>query len=259
MKNLVVILIACGMWNVAQAAPQGATTGTSSLNAPSTGAIELEPNLGMSLMSPGDLNGVIRDNNDAIQKQGVKSFSVGDLGSSIGFGLAATYRVIPKLGLGLGFNRLSASTDGSAKVGENSLTGKYSMGASLLTAEARIIPLATNDGKLEAVVAPFVGIGFYSASTELGGSALQGGTREVASSATGPVFGASIGGRYWFTPFVSLGVQGGYRYAKSSVLKVDSQKNTEVAVGSQVESDGKKISADASSITLGTQLVVAIQ
>ena len=222
------------------------------------GLLVIEPNFGFSFISPSDINNAIHDDVDSLQKQGVKSYSVSDFGSTVSYGVASTYRVTPDVGLGLGFSRMSASTDGTAKIGDNSLTGNYDLGATMLTAESRLTFARSNDQKFEAVLAPFVGIGFFSGTSGLSGSALANGSREVNSSAKGAVFGSSITGRYWFTQNIAWSINAGYRYAKSGDLKIDSQRNTTESVGSNLESNGKKVNIDASSVFIGTGLTLAL-
>jgi hypothetical protein len=263
-----VVLTAALVATGAQAAPRKpaaparaetpATVAQSAAGSPFDGRLELEPHFGFAFVSPADVNNLIRDTNDAIQKQGVKSFQVGEFGSTTGFGLAAAYRVIPAAAFGLGFSRLAATTDGSAKINDNTLFGSYSISANLLTVESRVRFAQSADGKLEGLFSPFAGVGFYKASNEFSGSALQNGSQEVHSTATGAVFGTTIGARYWLSRGFSLGLNAGYRFAKSGTLKVDSQKNTNQAVGSQAENGGKKLSLDASSLLVGAGVTWAL-
>ncbi len=224
---------------------------------PLDGKLHLEPNFGFAFINPKDINTMIRDQNDAIQKQGIKSFNVSDLGTTSTFGIAALYSVTPNASLGLGFNRMSTSAEGSSSQNGNTLNGTYSIGANMLTAESRLSVLKADNNRLDTYVAPFMGMGWYSGSVEFSGTAMQQST-EVNSSATGFLFGSTAGVRYSFLESLSAGVYTGYRFAKSGVLKVDSQRNSDKGVGSQVDNNGKKISVDASSFMLGANLTWSI-
>lgn len=222
------------------------------------GNLEMDPAFGFAFISPKDVNSLIRDNNDSLQKQGVKSFSADEIGSTTYFGLATTYRVIPQLGLGLGFHHLGTSSEASAKINEQSINGKYDVSANFLTAESRISVFGSRRNRVEGVLSPFVGVGFYKASSSFTGSAMQNGSTEINSSASGVVFGTTASARYWFTPNLAAGLTTGYRFAKSGNLKIDSQKNTDQGVGSTVENGGKKVILDASSFMIGAALTWAI-
>lgn len=221
------------------------------------GKVELEPAFGFAFIGPTDINGLIHDQNEAIQKAGFKSYNADDIGSSTYFGLAATYRVIPSVGLGLGFAHLGGSSEGTAKVNEQTINTKYEVGASFLTAESRITVFGSRREKLEGLLNPFLGIGFYKGNSSMGGTATNGST-EVNSSAKGFVAGTTASLRYWFIPSLAGGLTAGYRFAKSGVLKVDSQKGTDTGVGTEVDSNGKKIQIDASSFVVGLGLTWAI-
>lgn len=250
----------------AQAAPStgaspgpGKSIGKKTRSEPGLGGkLEVDPAFGVAMIGPADVNGLIHDNNDAIQKAGVKSFNADDIGTTTYWGLATTYRIAPSVGLGLGFAHLGATSEGSAKVGDNSLSGKYQIGASFLTVESRITVFGSRREKLEGLVSPFLGMGFYSASSTLSGSALAKGSIEVESSAQGIVFGTNATARYWFLPNLAGGLTTGYRFAKSGTLKVKSQKGSDQGVGSEVESNGKKISVDAGSFLIGLNLTWAL-
>ena len=223
------------------------------------GRLEIEPNFGMAFLSPGDLNTAIHDTNDSLQKDGYKSYNAADIGLSPTFGAAVTYRLIPSFGLGLAFNRVAGSAEGSGKKGEATLTGQSSFAANMLTVESRISLYRSGDGHFETLFGPFAGVGFYSASGQLSGTGLPAGARQEDSSAKGAIFGGTAQMRYWFNRNVALGVNAGYRYAKSGTLKVDSTRNIDnEPVGSDVETNGKKLAVDASSILFGTQLTWAL-
>lgn len=242
----------------ARATANNVSTGESSSSSATGGKLEIDPAFGFAFISPKDVNGLIKDNNDSLQKQGVKSFNVDEIGSTSYFGMAATYRVQPAFGLGLGFHRLGTETEGSAKINDLNLNAKYEVSANFLTAETRITMFGSRREKVEGVLSPFAGVGFYKASSSFNGSALQNGSSEINSSASGLVLGASATARYWFTQNMAAGLMGGYRYAKSGELKVDSQKNTDVGVGTKVENNGKKVVFDASSLMVGAALTWAI-
>ena len=219
----------------------------------------IEPSFGFSFISPGDANSVIRDDTDALQKKGYKSYNPSDIGSAISYGIATTYRVTPDVGLGVGFSRLSAGADGSSKVNDQTINGNYSVAATMLTAETRFTFLRSADRKFEAVLSPFVGIGFYNGSTQFSGTGMANGlSTEENTSAKGIVFGSTVGGRYWFSPNIAWSINAGYRSAKSGDLKIDSQRNTGDDVGSYAENNGKKSTIDASSVVIGTGITLSI-
>ena len=222
-------------------------------SSPLDGRLEIEPSLGFAFLSPKDVNTAIHDTNDSYQQQGVKSFNIPDIGSSFGFGGTVTYRVAPTFALGLGVNRLSSSSDGSAKVGNNSMNGTVGIGATLLTVETHITLTRSRNQAFEILFSPSAGIAFFQESSQFGGSALNMPT-EVNTSSTGAVFGGTFGMRYWIVRNVAWNLNLGYRYAKSGDLRVDSQRNTNDSVGSIFERGGKKVNVDASAMVLATGL-----
>lgn len=234
------------------------STGYSRPSSGLQGRLELDPGFGVAFISPKDVNTAIADINADLQKQGVKSFNMSDLGSTTYLGLAATYRVLPDVGLGLGFQRMSTSTETSAKINNDSINAKIGASANILTAESRLTMYRSNNRRWEIVAAPFMGIGFYKTSVETSGSALPTGATEVIASSSGFVAGSTVMGRYWFMPNLSGGLLAGYRFAKSGDLKVDSTRNSDIAVGSYVENGGKKVALDMTSFMLGAQLTWSI-
>lgn len=227
------------------------------------GTFQVEPNFALAFINPTDINNFITDMNDSIQNSGLKNYSMPKISTSAMFGISTIFKAHRNFGLGLGFNRLSSSTEGSGSVPNNSgmsLNTNVAIGASLLTLDTKITIARALEDKLEAYVGPFLGIGFYQGSIETSGTIAQknGGSTEINASANGFVFGSTAGARYWFLDNMSAGLFSGYRAAKSSTLTVDSQKNANAAVGKDLENGGKKMAVDASSFLLGANFTWAI-
>jgi hypothetical protein len=248
----------------AQAAPKKkivheSTTETADLGAtdsPLGGRLEIQPDFGYSFISPGDVNGIIRDENERYQKD-AKNFNLGDISSTLSYGGSVTYRVVPALALGLGVHHLDGSSDSSVKIPQGTLNGLISLGMTSLVAQSHISMARSADRKFELLASPFVGVGFYNLNSKFGGTALTAPT-EMNTSGTGPVFGATLGARYWFLNNLALGVDAGYTFAKSGNLKIGSVKNVNDPVGSTLEIDGKKINVDASAFAITSHLTWSI-
>lgn len=222
--------------------------------------LEVEPQFNMAFTSPKDINDMIRDGNDTIQKAGFKNFSVPQFGSAAGFGVSALYRAHEKFAIGLGWSHLESTVEGSATTNGSTLNGKYAFRANLLTLDTKIILLQAMNGKFEGYLAPQIGVGFYGSSIEMSGSALAAGSSEVLASASGFVWGSTAGARYWILDNVSAGMFAGYRSAQSGNLKIDSVRNAPNSggVGQDADNNGKKIKLDTSAFLLGAAVNIAI-
>jgi hypothetical protein len=224
---------------------------------PLGGKLEVDPDFGLAMIDPDDVNRRIHAFNDAQRKGALPGFAAEDIGASAFYGLAATYRVTPWVGLGLGFHHLATSSEGTAHTDGATLDANFGVAANLVTAESRITVYGRAHRGFEGVVSPYLGIGFFSANETVTGTALA---RPIAvdASATGAVVGTNASLRYWFLPNLAGGITAGYRFARSGALTVNEQQNAGQTVGSNLLNNGSTVRVDAGSFLIGANLTWAI-
>lgn len=216
--------------------------------APVTHKVEIDPAFGYAFTNPQEIN-----NSTSAENK---------LGSMTYWGIAGTYRIRPDIGIGLGFNRLSAS-----KTTEDTTTSflpgmsRISASGNLLTVEGRYTFYRSSDRRWEAVAAPAVGIGFFSNSYDVG---LLGGPSVTitSASASGLVLGATVGARYWILPNLAAGLFTGYRYARSGELTIDdvgiATLAPDIAGTKLLDPNGNPVRVNLSSFVIATQITWAI-
>lgn len=190
--------------------------------------------------SMSDVNSEIRVVNAALAGSGLE---MDEINGGFGFGFALGVDLSSRVSLGLGYERLTASSE----VGDLSGSLTYNLPANVVRATVGYrFPTERNGG---ATVGFGLGLIKEAGSVEFVETGVGVGSLDVHGS--GPVLETFVGGEWWAAPQFALVGSGGYRYAK--VREVQAEGMT------AYNPDGSKYTVDYSGavVRLGFKVALA--
>jgi hypothetical protein len=187
---------------------------SSSVHAKS-GEVAVSAQFGYIFANPTSLNSTIDYYNSAY------GLIASQLGTAIRLSGAVTYQISEKWAVGVSYARSSPWVSSSF----GSLTGKLQAFTNLIGVRP-VYYFRQSDG-WDFFFSPTVGVGLYSVETNFG----TGGTIRTSSSNTAAWGAASLGIKKYLDGTFGLSLEGGYQYAVSGALKVDSQAGSTFSPG----------------------------
>lgn len=168
--------------------------------------------------------------------------SMDEINNGFGFGGAAGIGIADRISLGFGYERLSASTD----VGDASGSLEYDFPANAFRL------LGQYDFPTTSTFVGHVGfgVGFVTEAGSVTVSASGVGSQSGDVSGSGGLFEGLIGGELWAAPQFAITMDGGFRYAKVSEVKVE-----DVVVRN---ADGSKYTIDYTGVLVRLGVKVAL-
>lgn len=190
-----------------------------------------------STYSMSDVNRQIGAINAALIGSGL---SMDEINNGFGFGFAAGIEMENGVALGLGYDRLT----GSSEVGDFSGSLKYDLPANVF----RFAADYTFPGRGRALVHVGAGAGIVSEAGSLSLTVTGVGSVKGALSGTGPMAEGHAGVDVWTAPGFAITIDAGYRYAKVGEVKTQGQ--------TIYNADGSKYTIDYSGVALRLGLEV---
>ena len=181
--------------------------------------------------SMSDVNADIRNVNASLAGSGL---AMDEVNHGLGFGVTVGVEIPSRVSLGLGYERLGASSE----VGDASGSLQYKLPANVVRG------MVEYRFPTEQAFAPSVGFGLGLVKEAGAIEITQTGAGAAAFDlhGSGPLLETIVGGDWWATPQFALTGSAGYRYAKVREIKVLGQ--------TAVNPDGSKYTVDYSGVVV---------